>query len=131
MKQAYPVIFAKIPEGGFMATIPDFDDAGTHGESLPEAMEMARDAIGALGLSYEEDGLKLPSPTALDRVQVANGELVSLVDVDFTDYRRRTELKTVKKNCTLPSWLNAEAEKANVNFSAVLQNALKKELHLA
>ena len=58
------------------------------------------------------------------------GEIVSLVDVDFLEYRRKNELRTVKKNCTLPGWLCYEAEKANINFSQVLQTALKQELHI-
>lgn len=37
--------------------------------------------------------------------------------------------KTVRKNCTVPYWLCSEAEKAHINFSQVLQDALKKELH--
>ncbi len=36
--------------------------------------------------------------------------------------------KTVRKNCTVPYWLCSEAEKAHINFSQVLQDALKKEL---
>ena len=58
-------------------------------------------------------------------------DLVTLVDVDFDEYRRKNEIKTVKKNCTLPSWLCYEAEKAHINFSQVLQNALKQELKIA
>ena len=57
--------------------------------------------------------------------------IVTLVDVDFAEYRRKNDLKTVKKNCTLPSWLSFEAEKAGINFSAVLQSALKKELKIS
>ena len=56
---------------------------------------------------------------------------MTLVDVNFAEYRRQHDLHTVKKNCTLPSWLCYEAEKANINFSQILQNALKKELHIS
>jgi post-segregation antitoxin (ccd killing protein) len=52
------------------------------------------------------------------------------VDIDFSEYRRAVDLKTVRRNVSLPSWLNAEAEKAGLNVSAVLQNALKQELRL-
>jgi hypothetical protein len=58
-------------------------------------------------------------------------DVITLVDVDFAEYRRRNDLRTVKKNCTIPSWLNYEAEKAGVNFSTILQAALKQELHIA
>lgn len=58
------------------------------------------------------------------------GGIVTLVDVDFAEYRRQNDMRAVKKNCTIPSWLNAAAEKAGVNFSAVLQAALKRELNI-
>jgi post-segregation antitoxin (ccd killing protein) len=50
--------------------------------------------------------------------------------VDFAEYRRKNDMRAVKKNCTIPSWLNYEAERAGVNFSAVLQTALKQELNV-
>ena len=58
------------------------------------------------------------------------GGIVTLVDVDFAEYRRQNDMRAVKKNCTIPSRLNAAAEKAGVNFSAVLQAALKRELNI-
>ena len=58
-------------------------------------------------------------------------EIVTLVDVDFSEYRRKNDMRAVKKNCTIPSWLNFEAEKAGINFSAVLQAALKSELKIS
>ena len=57
-------------------------------------------------------------------------DIITLVDVDFSEYRKKNDLRAVKKNCTIPSWLNFEAEKAGVNFSAILTAALKKELKI-
>ena len=129
MKNTYPIVLT--PEAqGFTVYIPDFD-VNTEGNDLTEAIEMARDAIGLMGIDMEDDGKALPAPSSLQSVQVQGGETVSLVDVDFTEYRRKNELRTVKKNCTIPSWLCYEAEKAGLNFSGVLQSALKRELHIA
>ena len=128
MKLAYPIIMTQ-GETHIVVYIPDFE-INTQGENLAEAMEMARDAIGIVGIDMEDDGEKLPAPTNLSDLSVGESETATLVDVDFVEYRRRNELRTVKKNCTIPSWLNYEAEKANVNFSFVLQNALKEHLHL-
>jgi hypothetical protein len=58
-------------------------------------------------------------------------DIVTLIDVDFAEYRRKNDMRTIKKNCTIPSWLNFEAEKAGINFLSVLQTALKQELHIA
>ena len=92
---------------------------------------MARDAIVIMGIDYEDDGKPIPAPSDIHQISVSGSEIVTLVDVDFVEYRRKNETKTVKKNCTLPSWLCYEAEKANINFSQVLQNALKHELKIA
>ena len=129
MKKAYPIILT-CEERGFTVYIPDFD-IGTQGSDITEAIEMARDAIGLMGVDLEDDGRELPSPTDISSIAVVNhNECVSLVDVDFSEYRRKNEIKLVKKNCSLPSWLCFEAEKANINFSQVLQNALKQELNI-
>ena len=77
------------------------------------------------------DGKELPTPTDAKNVIVEDGGLLSLVDVDFVEYRRKNDMKVVKKNCTLPSWLCYEAERANINFSQVLQAAIKRELNIA
>ena len=129
MKNTYPIVLT--PEAqGFTVYIPDFD-INTEGDDLTEAIEMARDAIGLMGIDMEDDGKALPVPSPLQSIQSQDGDTVSLVDVDFTEYRRKNELRTVKKNCTLPSWLCYEAEKANIYFSQALQSALKHELHIA
>lgn len=128
MKNSYPIVLTP-EENGFTVYIPDFN-INTEGDDLTEAIEMARDAIGLMGIDMEDDGKALPMPRAFESVSAENGAVVSLVDVDFAEYRRKNEMRVVKKNCTLPSWLCYEAEKANINFSQALQAALKRELHI-
>ncbi len=128
MKNSYPIVLTP-DEKGYTVFIPDFN-INTEGDSLTEAIEMARDAIGLMGIDMEDDGESIPPARSAKDIKPARGEIVSLVDVDFTEYRRKSETKTVKKNCTLPSWLCYEAEKANINFSQLLQTALKKELNI-
>ena len=128
MKKAYPIILTPDSDG-YTVYIPDFN-ANTQGNDLAEAIEMARDAIGIMGIDMEDDKKALPEQSSTANFKVNENELVSLVDVDFSEYRRKNEMKVVKKNCTLPSWLCYEAEKANINFSQVLQAALKKELNI-
>lgn len=128
MKRSYPIILTP-DKSGYTVYIPDFD-ANTQGEDLTDAIEMARDAIGLMGVDMEDDKKPLPVPSSAKDVKTASGAIVSLVDVDFSEYRRKNEQKVVKKNCTLPSWLCYEAEKANINFSQALQAALKRELNI-
>lgn len=128
MKNAYPIVMTQGKEF-IVVFVPDFN-INTQGKDIPDAIEMARDAIGLMGIDMEDDGEALPKPSSLSSIQSSapDGSIVSLVDVDFTEYRRQNDMRAVKKNCTIPSWLNAAAERAGINFSATLQTALKKEL---
>lgn len=129
MKRAFPIVLSDLKDG-YVVYIPDFD-TNTEGNSIAEAMEMARDAIGILGITYEDANKPIPEASDAESIKIKKDEIVTYVDVDFTDYRRKNEMRTVKKNCTLPSWLCYEAEKANINFSQLLQNAIKNELKIA
>ena len=128
MKNAYPVIMTQGKEF-IVVFVPDFN-INTQGKDVPDAIEMARDAIGLMGIDIEDDGEALPQASNIADIQAKapSGSIVSLVDVDFTEYRRKSDMRAVKKNCTIPSWLNFAAERAGINFSATLQAALKKEL---
>ncbi len=126
MKEAYPIIIAEESDG-YYVSIPDFDIA-TQGSSIADSIAMARDAIGLMGIDMEDDGKELPLPgTAI--VTPNKNDTVTLVDVDFTEYRKLVDNRSVKKNCTIPYWLNVEAEKAGINFSKVLQEALQSALN--
>ena len=128
MKTAYPVIFTKLSDG-YAAHAPDFP-LDTQGDDLAEAIEMARDAIGIMGIDIEDDKEPLPKPSPHESIICKTGEFVSMVDIDFAEYRRANERRTVRRNVSLPSWLDREAEKAGINVSAILQNALKQELQI-
>ncbi len=129
MKNAYPIVLTP-DESGYTVFIPDFD-INTQGETLAEAMFMARDAIGIMGIDMEDDGKTLPAPSSISQIgKSTENDIVTLVDVDFAEYRRKHENRTVRRNVTLPSWLDEEAAKSGINVSAVLQAALKAELHI-
>ncbi|MDR2360026.1 MAG: type II toxin-antitoxin system HicB family antitoxin [Oscillospiraceae bacterium] len=129
MKTAYPVVFSEIAEG-YLASVPDFD-IDTHGSDIAAAIAMARDAIGVIGIDMQDDGKPLPAPSDPASVKREHGEIVSLVDIDFAEYRRKNDLRTIRRNVSLPTWLNAEAERAGLNVSAVLRSALKSELGIS
>ena len=128
MKAVYPAIFTKVDDG-YAVHVPDFP-LDTQGDTLPEAMEMARDAIGIMGIDLEDDKKPIPKSSQPGEISCADNEFVGLIDIDFCAYRRANERRTVRRNVSLPSWLDVEAEKAGINVSAVLQSALKQELNL-
>lgn len=127
MKDAYPIVLRPEKEG-FYVIVPDFDIT-TQGNSIADAMEMARDAIGLVGIDMQDENEPLPKPSSHE-ISKAKDDIITYVDVDFIEYRRRNEKKSVKKNCTIPYWLSLEADKANVNYSRILQDALAKTLGL-
>jgi predicted RNase H-like HicB family nuclease len=129
MKEAYPIVISPA-DGGYIVYIPDFD-INTEGNSLTDAIEMARDAIGLMGIVMEDDKEVLPAPSEMSTVtKETKNDIVTLVDVDFTEYRKQNDMRAVRRNVTLPSWLDYEAKKSGLNVSAVLQKALKQELHI-
>lgn len=130
MKKAYPIVLSRGKEH-IIVFVPDFN-INTQGKDIAEAIAMARDAIGLMGIDIQDEKEPLPVPSELCDIALENKEdIATLVDVDFAEYRRKNDMRTVKKNCTIPSWLSFEAEKAGINFSAVLQTALKEELKIS
>lgn len=126
MKNVYPIVISP-GDSFYVVYIPDFD-INTQGETLSEAIDMARDAIGITGITWQDMEMDLPEASALNKVPKEQDDIVTLVDVDFADYRRKHDMRTVRRNVSLPAWLNAEADSAGINVSSVLQNALKAEL---
>ena len=136
MKQVYPVIFTQLDDKKHtvLIEVPDLEIL-TEGFGMPNAIEMARDAIGLKVITMEDQKEKSPNPRMIKEIDALQGTfaqegegLVSMVDVDFAEYRRRMDNKTVRRNVTLPNWLNQEAEKAHINVSGVLQEALMLKL---
>lgn len=78
----------------------------------------------------EERGLDVPSPSDIESVNVGAGEFTSIIVCDTIEYRKHFNSKAEKKTLTISAWLNTMAERESVNYSAVLQNALKVELHI-
>lgn len=126
MITVYPVIFERTPDGIYV-DIPDFN-IGSQGADMAEAIYMARDAIGLAGITLQDKGCELPQPSDLSVIDCPTGAVVSLVDVDIDAYRRAHDNRTVRRNVTLPAWLDERANQSGINVSACLQEALKEKL---
>ena len=125
MKIAYKIILTPTEEG-YLVTIPDLD-CNTQGKDIADAMFMARDAIGLMGMALEDMGKTLPHPKAAHH-KLSEDDIETFVDVDFDDYRKRHDNRRVKKTLSIPSWLNKKAEAEHINFSRVLEEALTAKL---
>ena len=124
-KYVYPIIIQK-KNKEYLVYIPDVD-ALTQGKDYFDAIHMARDLLGTISLDQA-----LPKPSDQEKAyslapkDFQNG-ICTLVDIDVQEYKRKHDHRRVKKNCTIPSWLNEEAKRKQINFSKVLEEAL---LHL-
>ena len=125
----YPAVFT-YEEGQEIAVVfPDLDVA-TSGVNEDDALLSARELLGCVMFGLEEDGEKIPVPTALSALRLAENERGVLVDVYMPSVRMAQNNKSVNRTVTLPAWLNAAALERNINFSQVLQDALKSQIGL-
>lgn len=129
-KYIYPAIFTK-DKDSYVVRFPDLDDCYTQGDDIQEAYEMAADVLCLMLYDKEENGVTIPAPSEISTIQPGKDAFVSLVSCDTLEYREYYDNRAVKKTLTIPSWLNKMSEREGINFSAVLQNALKNELHIS
>ena len=130
MKYVYPAILTPESDGRFDARFPDLPGCVTYGDDLADALEMGRDALAMWLCDAEDKREPIPRASRISGVEYEDGSFVSFVNVDTLVYRRENDNRAVKKTLTIPAWLNTYAEKAGVNFSQVLQEALKSRLDL-
>ena len=97
---------------------------------MADALEMAEDVLCLTLYGMEKDKKAIPMPSNSKEIETDKSSIVSLVRCDTEFYRRFYENKSVKKTLAIPMWLNERAERANINFSGTLQEALKERLHI-
>lgn len=129
-KEMYPAVFSTDGKTGYTVMFPDLLGCVTEGDTLKEAVEMAEDALGIYLYSLSEDGEEFPEASNPADIKCEKGEFTDLVVWDEEEYLKRTDNKAVKKTLTIPSWLNHKAEEKQLNFSQILQRALREELEL-
>ena len=134
MISAYPACFYKEKSGGYSVIFPDLNHLATCGDTLDQALAMAVDCLAGYLYTAARDGEKVPGPSAIGSIQpdqeydAYEEVFVSLVAVDVAEYAKTHFEKSVKKTLTIPRWLNERAEREGVNFSQLLQAALRQKL---
>ncbi len=126
MKLIYPAIFTPyFDEGGYDVVIPDLPDCNASGDTLEDAIEDAVNQASGAILSIMEKGEDVPPASDYMDVKLDDpDDFVSLLVLDMGAYSDAHAQKSVRKNITIPAWLNAYGEAHHVNFSKVLQDAL-------
>lgn len=124
MTVIYPAIFHQ-EDNAFRVEFPDLQGCRSVGETLEEALANAREALAGCCALLLEQHKKLPAATPVQAVTTPEKSFVTLVDT-----KPASEQKAVKKNLSIPAWLNALAEEAHAPYSKLLQNALEAYLGL-
>lgn len=127
MKYVYPAIL--FPDDGAVGvSVPDLPGCHTFGKDKADALIMAKDVIEMW--LWDAENKNEPIPPASESLDTTSDQTVTLIVADTDEYRRNNDNRAVKKTLSIPSWLNAQAEKANAPFSQILQEGLKEYLHI-
>ena len=126
MKLIYPAVFKPFSDqsGGYVVEFPDLPGCVTEGKDLEQAIEMGIDAASGWILGELEDGEQIPSASDYAKIAAENDCMVNMLLLDIDAYEEKYGEKAVRKNLTIPAWLNTFAEKNNINFSQILQETL-------
>lgn len=129
-KYIYPAVFTPEADGKFSICFPDIENCFTCGDNLEDGISMAGDVLSLMLTHLEDNGRKIPSASAINDLATENGAFATYISCDTAAYRRLMNNTAVKKTLTIPSWLNDSAIAAGLNFSQVLQDALKQQLNI-
>lgn len=120
----YPVVLH--PEkNDYFVEVPDIESGFTQGKDIKNAIEMASEMIGLM----LEDKQEYPVASKIEDIPSQKGDIKTIVSVDMDEFRRNNP-KTVRKNVSIPEYLVKLGKEKNINFSALLTEALKSKLEV-
>lgn len=129
MKYVYPAVFTKDKDSdNILVDFPDLEGCFTDGADLNEAFDYAEDALNLTLWSMEKNGEKIPAASVAEKIKVPEGGTLALIRADTTAYARQNDKRAVRKNVSIPSWMNTMAKERNLNLSNLLQNAIREAL---
>ncbi len=126
-KVFYPAIFHN-EDGAYWAEFPDLPGCFTDGDTLEETIAMAKEALEGYLFTAKEHKREIKNPSDPSTIKTSENDFVSLIGYDEAEYLKRTDTRSVKKTLTIPRWLDTLAKEHNLNFSNLLQNAIRREL---
>ena len=123
----YPSIFEE-ENGGYNVYFPDLEGAFTYGNSLEEALFMAKEALGVYLYSLEDREIRIPAPSKPNKIKANSSQFVQLIEAYMPPVRNEQEKRHVRRNVTISKWVNDLAKKNKLNCSALLESAIKEKL---
>ena len=132
MKYTYTAIFTPIEYGsGYYCSVPDLPGCITTGKDLPDAIAMITDAASIWLVGAEDDGEKIPEASPQSLIPREGNAILSMIIVDTIKYRAENDTRAVRKNVSIPAWMDAMVSRRKINCSQVLQDGLRKILENA
>lgn len=117
----------KAEDNGIIVTFPDLEDTFTDGETMQEAFENAEDVLNLMLWNREEENAAIPPPSTQEKIPVPREAVPAMIKEDTLGYRKRHDQKTIRRSVTLRRWLDSIARERNINFSQLMQNAIRRE----
>lgn len=130
MKAVYTARLTPIGDGsGYYGAVPDVAGCVTSGRDLRDTLDNIRDALAGCLCVLEDEGEPIPEPTPVEKID-SHGGCLALVDVDTVKYRIATDVRSVRKNVSMPAWMAELADRRGINCSQLLQEALRSRLNV-
>ncbi|WP_055108945.1 type II toxin-antitoxin system HicB family antitoxin [Paenibacillus ihumii] len=104
-------------------TFPDLEEAISQADDIEQAIRRADEVLKLTIESRIDDNEEIPEPTPLNKIDLQEGQRTIVAKCHLKE-----KIKYDKKTLTIPHDLNVAAEAAGLNFSQVLQKALREEL---
>lgn len=134
MKYTYLALFEADKEnGGYTISFPDFSGAISEADTLNEAIYNAREVLEIYTIMLEDEGKEFPEPSSFKALASQLGsdeDILQAISVDTELVRERERSKVVNKTVTLPNWLVEVGKENKINFSQLLQKAIREELQV-
>lgn len=129
MKYAYPALL--VPENDYyLVQFPDLPNCFTDGDDIADALVQGEDVLGLILWGMEKHGQDIPAPSKAEDIKVPEGAILTYIATDTEPVRRMNETRAVRKNISIPAWLDHFVTKNNISLSNFLQNALIREYGL-
>ena len=126
MKDSYQFpAFFHISNDGISITFPDLPGCIPCASTMEEAFKNAKEALQLHLFGMEEDEESIPEPSSISSLTPSVGQVLAIIDAWMPPFREKMLNKSMNKTVTIPRWLNSLAEKEKVNYSHLLQDALK------
>ena len=126
----YPAILNNTDDEMYEVTVPNFPDLVTCVYKKENYIEAIQEWLSLVIDDYEKIGKTLPKPLLANEIKVCDRQILIYINLWMPYHYSKMKVEYVKKTLTIPSWLDILAKEKNVNFSALLVEALKKELYI-